>query len=108
MYDYSVIYQPMIDSFRESSNVMIEGIGQWVPVLLPIVGALALIDLALVVFHKVIDVGSVSPDKVSPYELDDYDWDMYEDFMDYGADFESYTHGDYDDFESYISEYEDY
>ena len=120
-YDYSVLYQPMLEQFRYYTDVMLSSLSVWLPILLPITGAIVLIEISLLIFKGVVNQATLDVESISShfytsdYEdmfLDEYDVEMYGSFIESMEDieerlYEKYLNDDYSDFESFMPEDEE-
>lgn len=120
-YDYSVLYEPMLQQFQYYADVMLNALPVWLPILLPITGALVLIELSVMLFKGLVSSAIADTEDIAShfytddYEdmfLDAYDVEMYGSFIESMEDIEErnyqkYLNDDYSDFESFMPDDEE-
>lgn len=120
-YDYSVLYKPMLQQFQYYADVMIQALPVWLPILLPITGAIVLIEISVLIFKALVSSAIADSENIAShfytddYEdmfIEEYDFDMYGSFIESMEDIEErnyhkYLNDDYSDFESFMPEDEE-
>lgn len=115
-YDYSVLYEPMLQQFQYYVDVMLQALPVWLPIVLPITGAIVLIELSVLLFKclvssAIVDTENIASHFYTPdYEdmfFDEYDVEMYGSFIESMEEieernYEKYLNDDYSDFESFM------
>lgn len=115
-FDYSVIYQPLLDLLEIYKNIMLSCLAEWLPILLPITGAITTIFLVINIVESYIKK-SIQEDEeyymdTEPeFEYDEYDLENYASFIldsykseidDYSEDIESRFDSEFDDFSYFM------
>lgn len=115
-FDYSVVYQPLLDQLEIYKNIMLSCLAEWLPILLPITGVITTIFLVLNIIDYYLKK-SIQEDELyymdtePEFEYDEYDLENYASFIldsykseieDYSEDIESRFESEFDDFSGFI------